>query len=266
MLLQIYIGVMQSRIGLMIGLLWAQYYTPRLMSLAYTQATLLYEPIGLNPAASLPLRYVSATVSGAFYLLSPEIGFYTGGASYSWDSLQGMHVLLQHWGFDKITQSEAGAGYALRLLQSKLTLGVRGRLMSTNFSEYGRLYRFTPDAGFVFKLSPRLLIGGYGYNLLARGWGFLPGYTFYGVGIAYQPSPEAQVMTELTHAAGGPSQIRTAFVYAAHSSIQLRGGVSLPIILVGAGLSIRYQRVAMDIGYTYQPTTGSWTGIGISLP
>ncbi|MCS7153453.1 MAG: hypothetical protein NZ989_05880 [Bacteroidia bacterium] len=257
---------MQGRIGLLIGLLWAQYYTPRLMSLAYTQAPLLHEPIGLNPAASLPSGHFSTSISGTFYLPSPEIGFYTGGISYSWDTVQGIHVLLQRWSFDKITQSEAGAGYALRLLQNKLTLAVRGRLLSTNFSEYGRLYRFTPDAGFVFKLSPRLLIGGYGYNLLAQGWGFLPGYTFYGVGIAYQPSPEAQVMTELTYTAGGPSQMRTAFIYAPHPSIQLRGGVSLPILLVGAGLSIRYQRVAMDIGYSYQPTTGSWAGVGISMP
>ncbi len=243
----------------------AQYYTPHLLGVAYTQAALLHEPLNANPASAFPQKRLALTAETATFLPATEIQFYSGGFAFSWDSLQSLSSLLQQWGFDKITQTEIGLGYAARFFQRRLTLAVRGRLLSTNFSEYGRLRQGTTDIGFTFRIGQHLFLGGYGYNLLARGWGFLPGHIQYGIGLAYVPVPTAQILTEITHQAYAP-EVHTAFVYNPHDLLVLRGGISLPVLRVGAGLSLRYKSISLDIGYAYQPATGSWASAGLSLP
>lgn len=243
----------------------AQYYSPVLLSTGHTQATLLHEPLNPNPAATFPQRRLVLTAGTAMFLPATELRFYAGGGAFSWDSLQCVSALVQQWGFDKIIQTETGIGYAARFLQQRLTLAVRGRLLSTNFSEYGRILRFTPDIGFTFRIGSRLALGGYGYNLLSQGWGFLPGHIQYGVGLSYEPTPAAQVLAEITHKDRVP-EVRTAFVYSPHTLLILRGGVGLPVLRIGAGFSLRYKGVSVNVGYTYQPATGSWAGIGLSTP
>lgn len=247
-----------------IGLL-AQYYAPRLLGVGYAQAALLHEPLSANPASPFPQGRLALAAGTSIFLPATELQFYSGGIAFSWDSLQSVSGLIQQWGFDKITQTEAGLGYAARFLQRRLTLAVRGRLLSTNFSEYGRLRQGTADMGFTFQVGQRFLLGGYGYNLLARGWGFLPGRIQYGLGLAYIPTPTAQILTEITHRDYAP-EVHTAFIYNPHALLILRGGVGLPVLRVGAGLSLRYKGVSLDIGYTYQPTTGGWAGVGLTSP
>lgn len=244
--------------------IWAQYQAPRLMGVGDLQAVLIGEILSANPACALPVNRLVVQAASAFYLPAPELNMRLGGVAYRWDTLQGFSLLIQQWNFDKITQGEGGLTYALRLLQQRLTLAVRGRVLSTNFSEYGRLYRGTPDIGFTFQISSRFLIGGYGYNLLAQGWGFLPGSTQYGVGVAYIPSPSAQLLTEISQREGAMPEIRTAFLYTPHSALALRGGVGLPLLSVGGGASLSYKRIALDIGYRYHPAVGSWISAGLS--
>ncbi|MCX8113065.1 MAG: hypothetical protein N3E49_07745 [Bacteroidia bacterium] len=252
-------------LGILVGVLWAQYYTPHLLSTMQTQATLLHEPINANPAAVFPLERFHLGVNSALYLPAPELIFYSGGGSYTWDTLQSVHLLWQRWGFDKIHHSEIGAGYALRLVRSRLTLAVRARLLSTTFSEYGRLYQGTPDVGFTLKLGGSWYLGGYGYNLLAKGWGNLPGRTQYGIGLSYQPSPIVQTLTEVTQQENTVPQVRTALVYVPHALLILRVGVCWPILGIGAGWTLRYKKVSLDVGYGYQPTTGNWASVGVSM-
>ncbi|MCX7651246.1 MAG: hypothetical protein N2200_00030 [Bacteroidia bacterium] len=246
--------------------LYAQYYTPHLMGTAQTQATLTQSLLSANPAATFPERKLSLSTQVAVFIPAPELAFYSGAGSFSWDSLQNIHIILQQWGFDKLAQTESGIGYALRLWQQRIVLGVRGRLLSTNFSEYGRLYQGTADMGCIFQIGEHLFLGGYGYNLLARGWGFLPGYTEYALGAAYQPNSSSQVLVQLSLKEGDAPSLHTAFTYTPHGMLTVRGGVILPFLSVGGGFSLRYKMISMDMGYFYQPRTGSWLGIGLSKP
>jgi hypothetical protein len=250
----------------LLGLVWGQYFAPRVIGGGELQAPLQGEPLSANPVSAFPYQRWCAQVGTALYGPAPELSFRLAGGSYSWDSLQMVSLLLQQWQFDKLSQWEVGGGYALRFLRGQVTLAVRGRWLSTFFSEYGRVQRFTPDVGFAARISPALRIGGYGYNLLAQGWGFLPGRMHYGIGVAYAPHPSAEVRTELLREGVFPLQVRTGFLYRPHPILTLRGGVGLPTLLVGAGFTLAYKKVGLDFGYRYQPSTGSWVGIGLSAP
>lgn len=236
------------------------------MGVAGAQAPLREDPLSANPAAAFPLQRWQLQAAAAGYLPAPELTFRMGGASFSWDSLQAVHLLAQQWGFDKITQSELGLGYGLYLLSGRVGIATRGRLLATNFSEYGRIRRFTPDIGFQVQVAKRWRIGGYGYNLLARGWGLMPGAIRYGVGVSYSPSAQAQVLSELTQEGAGPLQVRTGFVYAPAAVLSVRAGVGLPVLTVGAAASLRYKKARLDVGYQYQPATGSWASVGVCFP
>nr|BAL57467.1 hypothetical protein HGMM_F50F04C30 [uncultured Bacteroidetes bacterium] len=249
-----------------LGLSWAQYLTPFLLSSGEAQASLTNEPITANPAAFFPAARWAFRFSSAFYLPAPELAFRIGGVSFRWDSLQGMHLLLQQWNFDKLSQWETGMGYGLRLLRGRVLLATRGRLLSTNFSEYGRIHRFTPDVGVRIELSPSVALGGYGYNLLAQGWGLLPGSLRYGIGLAYGPAPSTRLLIDVSQTGQAPPQIHTAAEYSPHSNLTLRTGVGLPILTVGGGFALRYKKVAIEVGYRYQPTTGSWCAVGLAFP
>lgn len=249
------------------GWLWAQYAAPTLLGVGGAQAALSSEPLSANPAAAFPFQRWQLQLAASWYVPAPELSFRMGGASFSWDSLQAVQLLAQQWGFDKITQSEVGIGYGLRFLAGgKVGVATRGRLLVTNFSEYGRVSHFTPDIGLQVQLAQRWRLGGYGYNLLARGWGLLPGATRYGVGVSYLPSTQAQVLTELSQEGTGPLQVRTGFVYAPLAVFAVRAGVALPMLTVGAGMSLRYKKVRIDLGYQYQPATGSWASGGVCFP
>lgn len=236
------------------------------MGVAGAQATLRGEPLSANPAAAFPLQRWQLQVAAAGYMPAPELTFRMGGGSFSWDSLQAVQLLGQQWGFDKISQTELGAGYGLHLLSGRVVLATRGRLLVTNFSEYGRIQRFTPDIGFQVQLAQRWRVGGYGYNLLARGWGLLPGATRYGVGLSYLPSVQAQVLADVTQEGTGPLQVHTGFVYAPATILLVRAGVALPVLTLGAATSLRYKKARLDLGYQYQPTTGSWASVGVCFP
>lgn len=234
------------------------------MGTAQTQATLSSCGLCANPATSFPKRRLGLSTQAAIFVPAPELAFYSASGSFSWDSLQNIHLLLQQWNFDKITQTESGFGYALRLWHRRIILGVRGRLLSTNFSEYGRLYQATADMGCLFELSRDWYVGGYGYNLLARGWGRMPGYTEYAIGATYQPSSFGQVLIQLSLRESGLLNFHTAFTYTPHRILTLRGGVAVPHLSVGGGFSLLHRNISLDIGYLYQPSLGSWFSLGLS--
>ncbi|MCX7607315.1 MAG: hypothetical protein N2170_08660 [Bacteroidia bacterium] len=251
---------------LWICIAWLQYLSPRLIGRAEVQASGDGGLLAGSPTAAFPKQRWAGELSTALYLPAPELGFRLAGASFSWDSLQAVNALIQQWNFDKLSQWETGIGYGLRFLRSRVQLAVRGRLLSTNFSEYGRLHRFTSDIGALWSVSSRVWVGGYGYNLLARGWGLLPGASRFGLGVSYRPTPNAEVSTELVQEGSFPLQLRTAFQYQPHSVLLLRGGIGLPTLLLGVGFTLRYRKVGLDFGYRYQPSLGGWSAIGLSFP
>ncbi|MCS6790862.1 MAG: hypothetical protein NZ580_07785 [Bacteroidia bacterium] len=240
-----------------------QYRTPRFMALGEIQAVQLYDPISVSPAAAYPNRSWSAAVAGAFYLPVPELSSRMIGGAFRWDTMQGISLLAQQWGFDQITQWEAGLGYFLRLPKQELTIGVRGRMLTTTIAEFGRIHRFSPDLGAFWQPLPRLRLGAYGYNLLGVGWGRLPGNVRYGLGVAYV-LPYAEISTELTQEASHPMQYRLGLQYSPHPILTVRLGAAFPTATMGAGLGLRYQRFILDLGYRYQPTLGSWIAIGLA--
>lgn len=252
--------------GLLIGWVWGQYFTPNLLGRASTQATLSAEVFSANPAGAFSGQRWHAQAATAVYVPAPELNFRLAGGSFSWDSLQMVSLLVQQWQFDKLSQGEVGGGYGLQLLQRRVLIAVRGRLLTTNFAEYGRLHRFSPDIGFDVKLTPQVQVGGYGYNLLAQGWGFLPGAIRYGIGATYRPSALASVMVELSQEGTAPWQVHTAFSYRPHALLEIRAGVAWPMLTVGSGLLLRYRRIGVEMGYRYQPTTGSWGAMGLIFP
>ncbi|MCS7189160.1 MAG: hypothetical protein RMJ66_04125 [Bacteroidia bacterium] len=249
-----------------VSLMWGQTWAPRLLGTAEAQAPLQGELLSLSPATAFSLQQWAIQAGVTLYAPSPELNFRMIAGSFSWDTLQGVQLRVQQWGFDKITQWEAGAGYALRILEGQITLAVRGRLVSTDFSEYGRRSHLTPDIGFRWRISPKLHLGGYGYNLLAQGWGLMPENIIYALGAAFVPSSHAQLIAEIGQEGLSPLQIRTAFSYSPSSFIVLRAGIGVPLLTVGGGFTIRLRSVGVDFGYRYQPTIGSWGGIGISYP
>ncbi len=236
------------------------------MGLSGVQAPLQNEPLSANPAAAFPTHRGCVQVGTALYLPAPELAFRLVGLSYRWDSLQMASFILQDWRFDKLSQVEAGLAYALRLLGGRVTVATRGRGLFTSFSEYGRLFRFTPDVGLILQPSPRLRLGGYGYNLLGRGWGLLPGPVQYSLGLAYGPSSLAEAYLELTQEGVYPLQVQSGFSYQVHPLLRLRAGVGWPTLTIGAGLRLSYHRLGLDMAYRYQPSTGSWAALGIAFP
>jgi len=247
-------------------LCWGQYLAPSLAGLSGVQAPLQNEPLSANAATAFPADRWCAQAGTALYLPAPELAFRLAGLSYRWDTFQMTSLLLQEWRFDKLSQVETGLAYALRLLQGRVTIATRGRLLFTSFSEYGRLLRFTPDLGLILQPSPRLRIGGYGYNLLGRGWGLRPGPVQYGLGVAYGPSSLAEAYLELTQEGAYPLQVHSGFSYQMHPLLRLRAGVGWPTLTVGAGLRLSYHRLGLDMAYRYQPSTGSWAALGIAFP
>lgn len=245
---------------------WGQYLAPSLVGLGGVQAPLQQEPLSANAAAAFPAARWCAQVGTALYLPTPELAFRLAGLAYRWDSLQMTSLILQEWRFDKLSQMEAGLAYALRLLKGQVTVATRGRLLLTSFSEYGRLVRFTPDLGVILQPGPRLRLGGYGYNLLGRGWGALPGPLQYGLGVAYVPSSLAEAYLELTQEGAHPLQVQSGFSYQIHPLLRLRAGAGWPVLTLGAGLRLSYRRLGLDMAYRYQPHVGSWAALGIAYP
>ncbi len=246
--------------------LWAQYQVPRLLSLAGTQAALLGEPLSANPASAFSTSRWNLSTGSAFYILTPELSYHTIGLSVRIDTLQALSVIGHYWGFDKLSHLHGGLGYAMRLMRGQVTLSVRGRFLHTNLQEYGQVSSLTPDIGLLWQISPRLRVGGYGFNLLGRGWGRMPGHATYGLGLSYEPSPHTQLLSEIHQGERGPWSVHTALVYRPMSLLLLRIGVAVPILQVGGGFSMVYRRVALDFGYRYYPTVGSWAGAGLTYP
>ncbi|MDW8417764.1 MAG: hypothetical protein RML92_09470, partial [Bacteroidia bacterium] len=117
------------------------------MGSANIQATHRSEILTANPATAFPSARWSAQASIALLAPAPELSFRVGGVAFTPDSIQAFSLLLQQWNFDKLSQWEAGGSYLLHLFQHKVLVAVRGRVLATDFSEYGRLFRFTPDIG-----------------------------------------------------------------------------------------------------------------------
>ena len=199
-------------------------------------------------------------------MLTPELSYHTLGLTVRLDSVQAISLIGHSWGFDKLTHLHGGIGYALRLLRGQITVSVRGRLLHTNMQEYGQVSQWTPDVGLLWQVSPRLRMGGYGFNLLGRGWGRLPGTAAFGLGVVYEPSPLVQFLSEVHQAERGPWTLHTALQYRPVNRLILRLGVAAPLLQVGGGFSLAYKRVAVDFGYRYYPTTGSWAGAGFTYP
>ncbi len=239
---------------------------PRFLSTAGAQAALSAEPLSANPAGAFPTGRWGLSSGSAFYLLTPELNYHTFGAAARLDSFQALSLLGHYWGFDKLTHLHGGLGYALRLLKSSLTLSVRGRWLHTNLQEYGQITQFTPDVGLLWQVSHTLRVGGYGYNLLARGWGRLPGMSSYAIGLSYQPTPQVEVLSDLYQGEAGPLCLHTAVVYRPISLLTVRVGAAVPLIQAGGGFSLTLKRLAVDFGYRYHPVVGSWAGVGLTFP
>ncbi len=234
--------------------------------MAGAQAALLGDGLSANPASSFPQsRWLFATGS-AFYILTPELNYQTLGLAFRLDTSQAISLLGHYWGFDKLSHLHGGLGYALRLMRGQIMLSVRGRFLHTNLQEYGHISQLTPDMGILWQVSRRLRVGGYGFNLLGRGWGRLPGMATYGIGLAYEPSSQVQMLSEIYQGERGPWSIHTAIAYRPVSLIVIRCGVAVPLLQVGGGFSLLYKRVALDFGYRYYPTVGSWAGAGLTYP
>jgi hypothetical protein len=246
--------------------LWAQYEVPRLLGLAGAQVALVGEPLSANPAGTFPSGLWGFSGGSAFYVLTPELSYHTLGLAFRLDSVQAISLIGHYWGFDKLTHLHGGIGYALRLLRGQITLSVRGRFLHTNLQEYGQVSQGTPDVGLLWQVSPKVRVGGYGFNLLGRGWGRLPGAATFGLGMVYEPSVQVQLLSEVHQAERGPWTLHTALQYRPVSLLILRLGVAAPLLQVGGGLSLVYKRVAIDFGYRYYPTTGSWAGAGFTYP
>jgi hypothetical protein len=246
--------------------LWSQYLVPRLLSLAHTQAALVSDPLSANPASAFPASPWLFSTGSAFYILAPELSYHTFGLSVRLDTFQAVSVLGHYWGFDKLSHWHGGVGYALRLLQGQITLSVRGRLLHTNLQEYGQVSQLTPDIGLLWRVSRHLRVGGYGFNLLGRGWGRLPGAATFGMGLAYEPSPQVQLLSEFHQGERGPWSVHTGLSYKPTDLLILRLGVAVPLLQIGGGFSLLYKRLALDFGYRYHPTIGSWAGAGFTYP
>ncbi|MEN2992395.1 MAG: hypothetical protein ABDH91_02445 [Bacteroidia bacterium] len=246
-------------------LIWGQYYAPVALSLSGAQSCLTGEVLSLNPA-TFPQRRWSGEVAVTAYLPAPELSWRLGGVAFSWDSLQALQAQLSYWGWDKITHWEGGVGYGASFFRRKVRLGVRARSLFTDFAEYGRVWRFTPDIGFQFFPLPQLVIGGYGYNLLGVGWGLLPGTLRYGLGIAYVPLSTALLVAELTQEGSAPPQIHTGFLYSPHRMLYWRAGIAVPLLQIGTGIDLAYQSWRLRLAYGYQPTLGSWLAVGLAHP
>lgn len=232
------------------------------MGLAQIQGALTSEPLSANPASSFAKLTFQA--GSAFYALASELSYHSIGFSYSWDSLQSVSLLGHYWGFDKLSHLHGGAGYALRLFQRSIVVAVRGRVLHTNMQEYGQISQFTADLGLLWQVGPMLRVGGYGYNLLARGWGRLPGSTQFGLAASYQPTRQSEALFEMNQPNFGALQVRTGFRYRPISMLELRVGVGAPLLEVGSGCTFYHKGVGIDLGYLYNPQAGSWLGLGLT--
>ncbi len=241
---------------------WAQYLVPRLLSISQVQSALTHEPLSANPASGFG-KLVFQTGS-AIYAPTPEWNYQSIGLSYGWDSLQAISILGHYSGFDKLSHFHGGIGYALRLFQRSITVAVRGRALHTNLQEYGRVSQVTADLGLLWQIGPALRFGGYGYNLLARGWGRLPGSSQFGLGVSYKPTTQSEALLELVQPSVGTLQVRTGFRYRPVSVLELRLGVGAPLLEVSGGFSLYHRTLGLDFGYLYNPRVGSWVGIGFS--
>lgn len=246
--------------------LWAQYQVPRLLALAGTQAALSGDPLSANPASAFPASRWQISTGSAFYILTPELSYHTIGIAFRIDTVQALSLIGHYWGFDKLSHLHGGLGYAMRLLRGQITLSVRGRFLHTNLQEYGQVSHLTPDIGLLWQVSPRFRVGGYGFNLLGRGWGRMPGNAAYGIGLSYEPSAQVQLLSEVHQSERGPWAVHTALAYRPVSLLILRMGIAAPLLQVGGGFSIAYKRLTLDFGYRYYPTIGSWAGAGLTYP
>ena len=173
-------------------------------------------------------------------------------------------ITANYFGYESYNEQKLGLLYA-RKLAKNFSLGVQLDYLTTRIPEYGMSQSFTFELGFLYKISQYVSVAGHTYNpvrvKLPNGEA-LP--TLFKFGLAYNPSDEVTVTTELEKNINYPMSAKMGLEYRPLPLLALRVGAASAPFRASFGVGVRLDNFVLDFASSYHEVLGFSPAVGLS--
>ncbi len=170
----------------------------------------------------------------------------------------GFGLTASYFGYSAYNEQQVRLGYGRKLAET-FSVGVTFTYLGTGLQEYGSTSGVTMEAGLLYKVSEKVLLGAHVFNPLSVRMGDLeePVPALLQTGIRYASSDKVRLYAEISQQIGSPLQLRGGIEYAPDSWLLLQAGTTTQPVQFTAGMSIRRPPWQVHIAYAWHQLLGN---------
>ncbi|WP_316829361.1 hypothetical protein [Pedobacter aquatilis] len=168
-------------------------------------------------------------------------------------------ISLERYGFSDYNESKIGIAYSKRF-GNRLSIGLNANYHQLKITNYGVSTGFSVDAGILYKLSNKLILGAYTSNpakqkfsateILAE----IP--VSFNIGACYSVSDKVLIATTVNKVLNHVIDVSLGVDYKIIDLLSLRGGLSVKPFKQYAGFGLNYKKLLMDMATSYDANLG----------